>query len=120
MKNRILLFVFSFFTLMGFAPILTGYLGLGGKRGPVFYPESIHDLLFSIGCKIGGRPIPKSSFVQPMMQRAYFFGINEHPLNRSEREMKIEDMKKRGVNAHYIQGQIDFHEQLNNETEPNK
>ncbi len=112
MKKAIVASITSLVCLLGVTPVALGMVGLGDKRGPWFYPESIHETLFAAGCVFGGRPIPKDSIMQPLYRRAPFFGMNHIPLSPAERERKIAAIVDRGAPRQYVEMLQAEHERL--------
>lgn len=54
-------------------PFVMGVMGVGDRRGPVFYPRELHTALYTTGWEWGGRDgKPRDAF--PPTPRGWFWG----------------------------------------------
>ncbi len=67
-------------------PIVMGFGEVGSRRGPVLYPEWLHEALFIPACEMAKGYKPRRGVVELLYERALFYGLPERPKRAGERD----------------------------------
>ena len=76
------------------APVIAGRLELGKRRGPVLWPEWLHETLFIIGCESANGYKPRVGWEDAFLRRPFFYGFPERPYPKETRLKMVKVSEK--------------------------
>ncbi len=74
-------------------PVVMGVCEVGSRRGPVFYPEWLHEALFLPACEMANGYKPRRGVVELLYDRALFYGLAERPKREKERTEVLQRLR---------------------------